>query len=143
MDQNLIPLHVSLRAQNRQHVATQDRQRNFSAALVIAGGRVSVIEGRMKVLQAYMKMEDVTVLSRVKDTACHILINTFIWGHFSSGCCTATETLRLRGDGDLNSLGRFFSLHSLAVCAMTGMCVYFDSVCLCDFIPERKEMFYC
>lgn len=70
-----------------------------------------------------MKMEDVAALSPVKDTACHILINTFIWGHFSSGCCTATETLRLRGDGDLNSLLLFLSLHSLVVCTTAGACV--------------------
>lgn len=39
---------------------------------------------------------------RAKDAACHILINAFIWRHLSSCCCcAATETLRLRGDGDL------------------------------------------
>lgn len=70
-----------------------------------------------------MKMEDVTVLSRVKDTACHILINTFIWEHFSSRCYTATETLRLPGDGDLHSLCFLsFFLPTLGGCTQAGMC---------------------
>lgn len=90
---------------------------------------MSVVAGRMKgAFQASMKMEDVTVLSRVKDTACHILINTFIWEHFSSRCYTATETLRLLGDGDLHSLC-FLSFFFFQSCR--GGVNYGRYVCVC------------
>lgn len=54
-------------------------------------------------VQVSMKMKDATVLSQVKHSVSHFNQHFHLGAFFHSRCSTATETLRLLGDGDLHS----------------------------------------
>lgn len=97
---------------------------------------MSIVAGRMKRGSGVYEDGGCHCVVASKDTACHILINTFIWEHFSSRCYTATETLRLLGDGDLRSLLGFFSVWGGV--ALWQVCVY-----SCVFVLCVQVLFLC